>query len=302
MRDRSVLVIGGSGQVGQQLVRSLVTRGRPVTGTYSRHAASGLVHLDSSDPAEVMRVMRHFDPTVVINAMNAPGGADACELDQQLARRAHFDGPRRLADAAHQHHARFVQISTDYVFDGAGGPYVETDLPRPLSRLGQAKFDLENYLLDQSPDVLIARTSFVFSWTPESSTRNFVMQLLDSARSQTPMKVPSDQIGNVTYAPNFADALAKLIDKEVAGLYHLAGTTRCSKYEWALKVVDAFGLDHSLIQAVPTADLTQRAARPLSSGFVLDKVRRVLDSTRLMTLDEGLSAMKAQMLSTETCK
>ncbi|OFW11400.1 MAG: hypothetical protein A3H96_00410 [Acidobacteria bacterium RIFCSPLOWO2_02_FULL_67_36] len=295
--EGSTLVIGGSGQIGQSLVRSLARRGRHATSTFCRNARLGGVHLDASDPREVAAVFGRIGPAVVINAVNTPGGADACERDPALAHRYHFESGRHLADAARGRGARFVQISTDYVFDGTGGPYAESDPTWPLSQLGRARRDLEKYVSEHADDALIVRTSFVFSWTLESKTSNFVMQIIDSVRDQSPIRVPLDQIGNVTYAPNFADALVELIEKRVTGLFHLAGVTRCSKYEWAMKAADTFGLDSSLIRGVTTAELGQAAPRPLESGFMLDKVRRVLERTRLMSLDEGLAAMRDRMLS-----
>ena len=290
-----VLVIGGSGQIGQQLVRLMFQTGQEVVGTYLRNERPGLVHLEASDSKQVSKIFAQIKPAVVINASNAPGGTDACELDPSLAERFHFGIGRNLADAARQYGTKFVQISTDYVFDGEAGPYAETDVTKPLSQLGRAKLRLEEYALQNAPGTLIVRTSFVFSWTPESKTKNFVMQIFDNYRNQQLMRVPIDQISNVTYAPNFAAALVEIVQMDLAGLYHLAGTTRCSKYDWALRVVDFFGLDPSLIQGITTPELGQAGPRPLQSGFVLDKVQAVLQQTRLISLEEGLSDMKRQM-------
>lgn len=289
------LVVGGSGQIGQQLVRLLARSGRTVVGTYFRNTSPGLVQMDASNGQRVMDLFAEVRPTLVINASNAQGGTDACELDPDLAERYHFGNGRNLAEGARQYGARFVQISTDYVFDGAAGPYAEIDLPRPLSRLGQAKLRLEEYVLHNVPVPLVVRTSFVFSWTPESRTKNFVMQIIESHRERRPMKVPLDQVGNVTYAPNFSEALLEMNRMGLTGLYHVSGTTRCSKYDWAMKVVEDFELDPDLILGVTTPELGQAGPRPLQSGFVLDKVQRALQKTRLMSLKEGLEDMKQQM-------
>jgi dTDP-4-dehydrorhamnose reductase len=277
------------------LVRLLARFGRTVVGTYFGNPSPGLVQMDASDEQRVMDLFAEVRPTLVINASNAQGGTDACELDPSLAERYHFGNGRNLAEGARQHGARFVQISTDYVFDGKAGPYRETDTPSPLSQLGRAKLKLEEYVLSKVPDSLVVRTSFVFSWTPESKSKNFVMQLIDSHHSRRPMRVPSDQVGNVTYAPNFSEALLEMNQIGLTGLYHLAGTTRCSKYDWALKVADILELDAGLIQGVTTAELSQPAPRPLQSGFVLDKVQAALRRTQLISIEAGLADMKRQM-------
>lgn len=295
--SRPVCIVGGSGQIGERLTRVFSAHGRPVIPTYCRHERPGAVVLDASDAGAAARLMRQVNPWLIINSLNAKGGTDACEADPALARRAHFETARNLIDAAAEVGARFVQISTDYVFDGRQGPYTEDDSPAPLSQLGRAKLEAERDALSRMPGALVVRTSFVYSWTPQSATKNFVMQILEHDRRGEVMQVPNDQIGNVTYAGNFAEALVELVETGAAGIYHVAGTTRCSKYEWARQVAEVFGLDRELIQGVSTAQLGQLGPRPLQSGFCLEKVQAVLRRTRLMSLDEGLVEMAHEMAS-----
>ena len=268
--------------------------------TFYGNPQPGGLALDATDGAQVRRIVQRVQPWLIVNSVNATGGTDACEADPTLAKRAHEETARHLVDAAAAVQARFVQISTDYVFDGTAGPYAESDAPRPLSQLGRAKLRAERYAMERLPDALIARTSFVFSWTPNSSTKNFVMQLLENDQRGTVMRVPTDQVGNVTYAPNVAEVLVELVELGSAGLFHVAGTTRCSKYAWALRVADAFGLNRALIQGVATAELGQAGPRPLQSGFRLEKVQAVLRRTRLLSLDESLAAMEREMAGTRT--
>ena len=289
------MVVGGSGQVGVQLLRLLGQSGHTAVGTYYRNPLPGMVQLDASDGRQVNDFFARTAPALVINAVNAEGGPDACEVDLDLAERYHYGSGHNLAVSALEYGSLFVQISTDYVFDGEGGPYSETDATRPLSRLAQAKLRVEEFTLKHLPMALIVRSSFVFSWAPRTKTMNFVMRILDNHRNGLSMKVPVDQIGNVTYAPNLAEALLELHELGLTGVYHVAGTTRCSKFDWAMRVVEFFGLDPTLIDGVTTTELRQTAPRPLESGFVLDKARDALRRTRLMSLDESLADMKREM-------
>lgn len=290
-----VLVVGGSGQIGKNLLSRLAAAGVEATGTYFRNPEPGLIQLDGSDPNRVMQVTADLKPKLIINASNSQGGTDACELEEGLADRYHFGNGKNLTDVAKSFGAKLVQISTDYVFDGQAGPYSELDDARPISRLGNAKLRLEQYMHQSSPEALVIRTSFVYSWTPDSKTKNFAMQVFENCQSGRTMNVPFDQVGSVTYAPNFSEALLEMVGLGLSGLYHVAGTTRCSKLDWALKMVDFFGLDSASINGVSTEELAQAGPRPLESGFVLDKVKRALKTTRLMSLEEGLSDMKNQM-------
>ncbi len=292
--DRPILIVGGSGQIGAALCRAWTGVGQRAIGTYYERATGDCVQLDAANRDRVFEVIRAMEPRIIINSLNAKGGTDACELNPELAVQAHFETARNLADAATEVDARFVQISTDYVFDGHAGPYDESAEPRPLSQLGRAKRDAERYAL-RVAHALVVRTSFVFSWTPWSQTKNFVMQLFDADRSHRSMRVPVDQVGNVTYAPNFADALVELLERRATGVYHVAGTTRCSKHAWALRVATRFALDVRLFEGVTTAQLGQAGPRPLSSGFILKNAQAALARTRLLSLDESLEAMAAVM-------
>ncbi len=292
---RPICVIGGSGQIGERLVQVLSERGWPVTSTYYHHARPGASALDATDAVQVHELVSRLRPRLIINSLNAPGGTDACEADPELARRVHFETARHLMDAARAVKAKFVQISTDYVFDGREGPYGEDAIPAPLSQLGRAKLHAEEYALQYLSESLVVRTSFVFSWTPHSATKNFVMQMLEHDQRKQVLRVPNDQVGNMTYAPNFAEALVELIELGAHGLYHVAGRTRCSKHAWALRVAAYFGLSPEIIEGVSTTALGQRGPRPLQSGFRLEKVQAVLKRTRLMSLDEGLADMAREM-------
>ena len=293
--SRPVLIVGGSGQIGERLRRVFSAHGQAVVPTSYRSTQPGAVTMDATDRVQVMEVVTHVDPWLIVNSMNARGGTDACEADPGLAQGAHFESARHLIDAARGVGARFVQISTDYVFDGRAGPYREDAIPAPLSQLGRAKLQAEQYALAQLPDALVLRTSFVFSWAPHAASKNFVMQLFEHDQTGSMIRVPIDQVGNVTYAPNFAQALVELVELGARGVYHVAGTTRCSKAEWALRVADYFHLHRALIRGVSTQELAQPGPRPLASGFCLDKVQAVLKRTRLLSLDEGLAEMAREM-------
>ena len=138
-----VLVVGGSGQIGRQLIHFFSRSGHEVVGTFHRNRAEGLLPLEASNAQQVVDLFARTKPTVVVNALNAAGGTDACEMEPELAERNHFQTGQNLADQARQFKAKFVQISTDYVFDGRAGPYIETDAAAPLSKLGLAKLKLE---------------------------------------------------------------------------------------------------------------------------------------------------------------
>src|SRR4051794_22510804 len=139
------VVVGGSGQIGGWLLRTLAERGHTTVGTYATVAFPELVHLDASDLSGAASWLRAQAPDVVFY----PAGftwVDGCERDPARARAANVDQPLNLARAAAEGGARFVYFSTDYVFDGRDGPYDESARPRPLSAYGRSKLEAERAL------------------------------------------------------------------------------------------------------------------------------------------------------------
>ena len=293
MGDR-VLVVGGSGLIGQYVLKAIGPDAEVAIGTYFRHRRPGLLSLDASDPGQVAAVFDEVRPTVVINAAGMQGGTDACEREPELAMAYYFGNPRNLAAACRRHGSRLVHISTDYIFDGRAGPYREDAHPNPISVCGQVKWKAESYVSNVLTDSLIIRTTFVFDWDPLTETPNFIMQMIRQLRKREYFRAPVDQVGNPTLAGNLAEAIKELLAQGATGVFNLAGITRCSKYDWTVAAARCFGLNASLIRGVTTDELGQVAARPLQAGFILDKALSVLD-TSLLSLPEALEVMKRRM-------
>ena len=141
------VVVGGSGQIGGWLLRTLAERGHEAVGTYATVAYPGLVHFDAADLAPSAAWLRDQKPDVVFY----PAGftwVDGCERDPAKARSANVEQPLNLAKAAAEVGSRFVYFSTDYVFDGVVGPYTEESPTNPLSAYGKSKLEAETALAE----------------------------------------------------------------------------------------------------------------------------------------------------------
>ncbi len=137
-RPCRAVVIGGSGQLGCWLLWTLARRGHSATGTYASVQFPGLVRLDAGE----LQTAAEWITEQAADVVFYPAGftwVDGCERDRPRAYAANLDQPLNLARAAARAGARFVYFSTDYVFDGAAGPYAEDSAPNPLSVYGQAK-------------------------------------------------------------------------------------------------------------------------------------------------------------------
>ncbi|MFA6583659.1 MAG: SDR family oxidoreductase [Elusimicrobiaceae bacterium] len=281
-----ILIIGASGQVGGALLG--LYRGDPsveVLGTYHSYKMDGLVPMDITDPASVRGVFDSFRPDAAVLA-SAISSADYCEQHPQAAFGTNVRGTENVINFCNAYRVKPVYISTDYIFDGTGGPYNEEAQPNPINVYGKTKLEGEKAVASSESGHLIVRTALVFSYNPVSL--NFMMSLINCLAASSDCPAPVDQISNPTYAPDLARALRALIDKNCSGIYNVVGRDRLSRYDFALKACTLLGLDKRFLRGVETAELKQAAARPLFSG--LDTAKLIRDTGHNpMMVSEALS-------------
>ena len=292
----NAVVIGGSGQIGGWLLKSLAKRGHDAVGTYCTVAYPGLVNVDGADLAGSAAWLRARRPEVVF----FPAGftwVDGCERDPAKARGANLEQPLNLARVATEVGSRFVYYSTDYVFDGVDGPYDEAATTRPLSVYGVAKLDAENELADLLGDsLLIARTSWVYG--PERQGKNFAYQLVKTLRSGKRITVPSDQISSPSYGPDVAEASVRLVEAGRSGVYHVVGPEVMARPAFARSIAESFGLDPELIDAKTTEELGQGAPRPLNGGLLATRLETGLPGV-MRPLGAALDDFRASIAAGE---
>jgi dTDP-4-dehydrorhamnose reductase len=280
------LVIGASGQVGTVLTAAL---GRAnVVPTYSQHPIVGGVQLrlEATGNAEAEAVLSQSRAQVVY-CCGAATHVDACEDDPAGVLKINRDGPAALARAARERGLPFVYVSTDFVFDGKRGPYSEEDPTNALSSYGRSKLAGEEAILAAHPEALVVRTTLVYG--PDPNGKNFAYALSRALANGRTMRAPPDQITTPTYNRDLAAAMIGLVDARTTGIFNIASGERMSRLEYAQRVARAAGLDASLILPVSTAELGQRAVRPLDAGLKVHKLRQALPSLRLHTVEEALT-------------
>jgi dTDP-4-dehydrorhamnose reductase len=269
----TALVIGAAGQVGGALLEALDARGERAVGTVSRVARAGCDVFDlaaaGDDPSIARDLLARHRPAVVLIAAGLTH-VDRCEDEPDLARRINRDGPAALAAAARGLGARTVYYSTEYVFDGAGGPYREDDPPAAVSVYGESKLAGELAVAAADPDALILRTTVVYG--PEQQGKNFCYQLAARLGAGERMRVPDDQVSTPTYNRDLAAATLALLDRGSGGVVHVAGPDCIDRATFARRVAARVGLDPSRIDAVPTSSLGQRARRPLRAGLATGRL------------------------------
>ena len=285
------LVIGASGQVGAALLHALRERGHHAVGTRAHHERPGLVPLDFTAAGAVERMIGETRPDWVI-CPAALSHVDYCEEHPDEAFAVNLHAPVAAARAAARAGAGFVYYSSDYVFDGVGGPFAEDAPTRPLGVYGQSKAQGERAVLAALDRALVVRTSVVYG--PEHQEKNFVYQLIRACRGGTGFRPAVDQRASPSYNPDVATATVECCEREERGIWHLAGADTIDRMAFARLICHVFDLDGSRLTPSLTAELGQKAARPLDGGLSITKARTLL-KTPLRGAEDGLRAMRTAL-------
>lgn len=253
------LITGSNGQLGHAL-RACVPEGVTVVGR-------DVEHLDITDRASVRAAMEEVRPGIVLNCA-AYTAVDRAESDEEVAHRVNALAVGILSEEARAMGARFLHVSTDFVFDGmASSPYAPDAEPNPLSVYGRTKLEGERLA---GEDALIVRTAWVYG----PIGHNFVRTMLRLMGALSKVRVVADQIGTPTYAPGLAAALWALAWQGARGIHHYTDAGVASWYDFAVAIQEealAIGLLVDAVPVVPiaTRDFPTPAVRPPYS--VLDK-------------------------------
>lgn len=272
-----ILLLGGTGQVGTELRRSLAPLGEIVTTTRNGVLPDGApaVALNLSDLDGIAPLLARIDPDVVVNA-TAYTAVDRAENDAELAHRVNAAAPQHLAAACAAQDAMLVHYSTDYVFDGSGRrPYREDDPTSPLGVYGASKLAGEDAIRASGTRHLILRTAWVYAM----HGNNFLRTMLRVGAERDELRVVADQVGSPTPAWLIADLTAMMLHHGIdqSGVRNLVTAGQTSWHGFAEAIFDqafAVGLIDRQPRVLPiaTAEYPTPARRPAYS---------VLDISRL---------------------
>lgn len=243
------LVTGGRGLLGRDLVEAL--HGREVS-------APSRAELDITDPDAVRSAVAGHD--VVINAA-AFTTVDAAERQEATAVAVNATGAGLLATAAHGVGARFVQVSTDYVFHGdASAPYDENARLDPLNAYGRSKAEGERLAAASTEgEVQIVRTAWLYG----AHGSNFARRIWAAAKAGEPLRVVDDQIGQPTWSADVAQRIVDMLDLELPpGIYHATSSGETSWFDFARAIVKASGGDEDRVTPIDSNGGQREAARP----------------------------------------
>lgn len=289
-----ILITGAAGQLGYALMKKILGGEKKFLGTLfltvkgemewaSLHdkmskenllSPSANIHpMDITDENAVRTTCKLFMPDVIINCSAYTLVEEAEEeKNKEMAKQVNVDGVRNLAVVAAELGAKFVHISTDYVFDGKKeGAYTEEDEKNPLNVYGKTKADGEEEVTKNLEKYFIIRTSWLYG-----EGKNFVKTMLELAQKQKELKVVSNQVGSPTSAKELADLILYFIETEKYGIWHGSAEGMTSRYGFAEEIMKLAGREVSLLPIVDE-EFQTKARRPLNSVLSKEKLNQQTD-------------------------
>lgn len=279
-----IAVTGANGLLGQHLIQLLLAGGHQVAGIgrgplrvpFEGKPGFSYFSFDISEPFAFRSFFDregHFDFLIHAAALTQ---VDYCEEHQEEAMNVNVQGTLQALVAAEEHCGQIIYISTDFVFDGIKGNYVETDTLAPVNWYGITKQLAETAVTDSKIPWSIIRTCLVYGNVLSGTRSNIITWVKENLEQGKPIKVVSDQVRTPTYVKDLAKGILQVVDQSATGTFHISGKEIMTPYDMALAVAGRFNLDTSLITRVDASTFSQPGKRPLKTGFIIDKAVREL--------------------------
>jgi dTDP-4-dehydrorhamnose reductase len=233
--------------------------------------ALGRAELDITDLQDVRRAFDRIRPEIVIHAAAWTDTA-GCEANPDRAMMVNGEGSRLLAEACRRAGAALLYISTNEVFDGRReSPYREGDDPNPLNAYARSKLAGERHVQSLLERHWIVRTAWLYG----PGRVSFPEKIIQAARRQGRLQLVSDEIASPTWTVDLAKAIARLIEQEAWGVYHLTNSGHCSRLEWGLEILRLAGLADIPVESTTQQDFGAPYRKPAFSALANRRAARL---------------------------
>lgn len=299
---KTLLILGASGLTGYKTLQ-ISKRKFETFGTYNLRAApdKSLFEVDVSNEDSLRKAILNIKPDVVLNT-TALHNVDYCETHPDDAFQINKKSVGIMASLCNIVGARFVHISTDFVFGGEKRNYTERDIPNPLSVYAKSKLEGE-IEAKRCTSYSVLRTSVVYGWnpletqhSPSSSGKsvNFALWVLSNLSKKEKIEIVYDQYSSPTLADMLAAVAVRIARTEKNELYHVSGTSELSRFDFTRRLAMMFGYCTDLVKPIRSISFKQVAKRPFNSSLNCTKVQKDLNY-RLLNVDESLAVMRSQI-------
>jgi len=269
-----IVITGGRGQLGRELERALSAQHEII-----------IVDLPETDITQLngIAALIAYQPDLVIHAA-AMTDVDGCARDPLAAYKSNALGTHNVALACQRVNAAMLYISTNEVFDGAkNSPYYEWDAPRALNPYAESKLAGEKFVQMLLQRFYIVRTAWLYA----NGRNNFITRVLALAQEKGALAYVDDEIGNPTFAPDLARAIAQLVETNHYGIYHLVGEGNASRYDWAAQIIRLADVNVPITRAKLTD--FKRASTPPAYGALANFVAATTLGIKLRPWQDALA-------------
>ncbi len=270
---KKIVITGSNGLLGQTLVNLLMKAPENYSvfglskGDNRMNRNDFLYYdIDITNYSQLEECITYIQPSFIINTA-AMTNVDTCELKPEECNNLNIEAVKYLTQICTKLNIHFIQISTDFIFDGSKGIYKETDLPNPLSIYGHSKLKAENIVKNSGVNFSILRTILVYGKGVNLKRNNIVLWVKDMLENNKEITIVDDQYRMPTYVEDLAMACKLIVDKNISGVYHISSNELLSVFEIANQIADVFGLNKKLIKPISSKTLNQKAIRPPKNRF-----------------------------------
>jgi dTDP-4-dehydrorhamnose reductase len=292
-----ILIIGSNGMLGQRLAYHFMKMNNVELLCSSAEDDSFIPNvpyqkIDITGKLGVKELIMNFFPDYVINCA-AFTNVDKSESERETAWRINVTGVENISFYCWTIDAHLIHFSTDYIFDGKNGPYSEEDKPNPIGYYGRTKLASENSVRISGTRNTIIRTNILYG--PAKHGRpDYVKWVINSLRAGNEIRIVTDQIGNPTYIDDIVKSIESIIDFRIEGIFNIGGSEQITRYNFTIRIADFFNLNKTNIKPIVTSELNQPAPRPLKSGLIIEKARRILNY-QPVTIEESFRMMQKEL-------
>lgn len=294
---KKICVIGANGLLGLNLIKNI--HDFDIFGTFNQTSTNveniSIHQLDITEYRSCEQILK-FNPDFIINAA-AISDVDYCEKFKEKAYSVNVSGVKNLVKIAKKLQCKLIQISTDGIFSGKTGSYIEDDLPNPVNYYGQTKLESENEIKKLN-DYIICRTNLLYGYVSQkklnersdySKPTNFVLWVLSELNKKNHLNIVNDQYSNPTLVDNLSKIIEFSLKKDLVGVFHTTDLNCISRFDFAKKIAIKFGYSESLISPISTKELNQFAPRPSKTCLNCTKIQK--NDIKLTSIDDSLDML-----------
>lgn len=270
-----ILVIGGSGLLGYYLKQNLIDFDTHFTYNENKLNSEKTNFLDITNKHNLEKIFEIVKPDTIFHTA-AITNLDWCENHEQETFAVNTNSIMNIVDLAKTYNSKLIFMSTDSVFDGKRGNYVESDSWNPINVYSKSKIEAEKIIKKLDNSLIIRGTFFGIKKNKES----FLSYLLNQLKNGKKIKVPEDKISNGLFVNDFAKIMVEMNRKKLSGLFHIGSSDNINNFEFAQQIANIFGYEKDLIQNSLFEDIFYEknlvAKRPLNTTLNINKISNII--------------------------